>query len=68
MKYFPIVNNTDNIVLPMQKKILGLVTGFAYITKFLEGPNSVTFLPLSVSSCAIKEAVFSYLREISGGE
>lgn len=67
MKYLPIVNNTDSIVLPMQK-ILGLVTGFAYITKFLEGPNSVTFLPLSVSSCAIKEAVSSYLREISGGE
>lgn len=67
VKYFSIVNNTDSIVLSVQK-IPGLVTSFEYITKSLEGPNSVTFLPLSVSSCAIKEAVFSYLREISGGE
>lgn len=67
VRYFPTVNNTDSIVLSKQK-IFGLVTSFAYIMKSLEGPGSVTFLPLSVSSCAIKEAVFSYLREISGGE
>lgn len=67
MTYFPMVNNTDSIVLSMQK-ILGSVTSFESVTKSLEGPNSVAFLPLSVSSCAIKEAVFSYLREISGGE